>query len=252
VSSDEVHLWLTLLAEDEECGDRSLKETLPESELIRLAAIGDAVNRRRHLVTHAVRHSILSRYASVLPRELVLRTSDQGRPFVCEPSCCGPRLDFSVAHSRTLFAVLVAKGRVVGVDAEPLTRLAPLVVARHWFSPSELVALTKASDPATRRILFWDHWTLKESYLKARGIGLTVCTREVSFELTERHIDLQLGPKVDDGCTEWNFLQIEAYGHRISLCIEGIRRSDASIRFWASRPLGREVEIFPTIVRGQA
>jgi 4'-phosphopantetheinyl transferase len=48
-----------------------------------------------------------------------------------------------------------------------------LQIARHYFSPREVEALLALPAAAQKRA-FFDCWTRKESYIKARGMGLSL------------------------------------------------------------------------------
>jgi 4'-phosphopantetheinyl transferase len=66
----------------------------------------------------------------------------------------------------------VARRRAVGIDVE--NRLRPMrfmQVARRFFAPSEVEALT-ALPEEERPAGFYRFWTLKEAYVKARGVGI--------------------------------------------------------------------------------
>ena len=62
---------------------------------------------------------------------------------------------------------------------EPVRRAdAPLHLADHYFAPAEIAAL-RALPPPAQSTRFFEYWTLKESYLKARGVGLGPAFRPV-------------------------------------------------------------------------
>src|SRR5439155_12126764 len=72
---------------------------------------------------------------------------------------------------------------VVGVDTEHLERdRAPLDIADRYFSAAEASEL-QASPPEQRAERFFYYWTLKESYIKAIGTGLSTPLDRFSFNL---------------------------------------------------------------------
>jgi 4'-phosphopantetheinyl transferase len=79
---------------------------------------------------------------------------------------------FNVSHSDELALFAVASDREVGIDVErvrPVTD--PEQIADHFFSAPERTAL-RAVPPDRRLEAFFDCWTRKEAYVKARGDGL--------------------------------------------------------------------------------
>jgi len=138
-------------------------------------------DRRRELATRATVRIVLSRYAEVAPGEWRFEAGPLGRPEIASPA--GTRLRFNVAHTRELVTCAVTETADVGVDVESvaahpdLSRLAASVMSDEEFAEFEHVA------DADRPARFAAAWTLKESYLKARGLGLSLSPRAAAFDL---------------------------------------------------------------------
>ncbi|NCA84921.1 MAG: 4'-phosphopantetheinyl transferase superfamily protein [Clostridia bacterium] len=81
-----------------------------------------------------------------------------------------PEIHFNVSHSGR-WIVTALSDAPVGVDVEKV-RNANLAVARRFFATEEYLQLTTKNEES-QRSFFFDLWTLKESYLKALGTGLT-------------------------------------------------------------------------------
>lgn len=90
-----------------------------------------------------------------------------------------PGVHFNIAHCRRAVAVLVAD-RPVGVDVEAV-RGRDSQVAAHCFDASERLRVEASADPDRE---FFRYWTLKESYVKALGRGLSYPVRDVCFEVS--------------------------------------------------------------------
>lgn len=78
---------------------------------------------------------------------------------------------FNVSHSGNWVAVAISDVQV-GVDVERMRKV-PEGVAYRFFSEPEKAMLDKASDDFEKAHIFFVLWTLKESFLKAIGKGLT-------------------------------------------------------------------------------
>ena len=99
--------------------------------------------------------------------------NDYGKPLI-DPSSGPSPLTFSLAHTRGLAVVAVAKGSAVGADVERTDRRidAPGLV-RRFFAPEEVQAL-EGLPTETLTDRFFLHWTLKEAGLKALGTGFSL------------------------------------------------------------------------------
>lgn len=180
--------------------------------------------RRQFLLTRALLRTTLSRYRPHPPQRWRFVANRYGRPAVAEPPCA---LNFNLSHTHGLVVCAVSGGRTVGVDVEYLDRNTDTAgIAERFFSASETAALL-ALPAAAQRERFFAYWTLKESYMKARGMGLALPLGQFSFELDETggRIGIRFGPQVDDRPERWRFWRHRpGPAHRLALCVE--RRDD--------------------------
>jgi 4'-phosphopantetheinyl transferase len=206
--ASEVHVWLVRLndipAPETLAACRSL---LSSDECHRQERLRRERDRRAFLVAHALVRSALSRYADVPPEDWFFAANRWGRPEIAGPSTL-PALRFSLSHTSGLAACAVARDCDCGVDVESLDRGGdPLRVARRVLSPVELADL-EAQPAAARRDRFLVYWTLKEAYVKARGVGLSLPLREASFSLATGPIRLDLDARDDDAGDAWQFASL--------------------------------------------
>jgi len=90
---------------------------------------------------------------------------------------------FNVAHSGGLVACAMSRLADVGVDLEHLDRR-PMGhdLYRRYCAPAEIADIEQ--QPEDRRLVrFLTYWTLKEAYLKARGLGIAVHLADVEFSI---------------------------------------------------------------------
>lgn len=100
------------------------------------------------------------------PEAKVLFT-EKGKPYFKDY----PDIHFNLSHSGTM-AMLCISDLTVGCDLEEISR-APLNIASRYFSEKENKFLNSIEDPEERNRNFYKIWTLKESYIKATGSGLS-------------------------------------------------------------------------------
>jgi 4'-phosphopantetheinyl transferase len=156
-------------------------------------------------VAHALVRQALSQYADVAARDWSFETNRWGRPEIAGPARA-QRFTFSLSHTRGLVACVIAAGVECGVDVESLNRPGdPLRIARRVLSARELADLERQpSETKQSRLL--EYWTLKEAYLKARGVGMSVSMRDLSFRLDERGIRLvTVDPEAKSSPDAWSF-----------------------------------------------
>jgi 4'-phosphopantetheinyl transferase len=198
----EAHLWLAF---PEEAKDPALVAEyialLTDDERARYHR--HQVERHRHefLITRALVRTVLSRYAAVAPDAWRFGTNEHGRPEIATPAGAPP-LRFNLSNTRGLVACLVALDREIGVDVESLDRPShDLAVADRFFSTTEVRDL-RALPEAEQKARFFTYWTLKEAYIKARGMGLAIPLGQFSLHI-EEPLRVSFDPRLADDPASW-------------------------------------------------
>ena len=244
-----IDLWCAYISE---IRDDSLwlryEALLAADERARQARFRFARDQRRYLVTRALVRTALSRYAAVRPQDWAFSVGAHGRPAIAAPLPV-PALEFNVSHSEDLVVLGVTSGRALGVDAESLeARAADIAGLDRYFAPEESAALL-ALAPGERRRRFFELWTLKESYIKARGMGLAIALDAFRFELTGEHgLTLHMRPQLGDSPQRWRLWQLDPRpGYLAAVC--AARGEDVPPRIIVREvvPLAREeiIDIAP-------
>ena len=188
---------------------------LSEEEIKRAEAFVFDADRDAFLATRALARVILGRYTRASPRRLEFVTSAAGKPELQAP-LLEPRLRFNVSHTRTLVACAVVWDADVGVDVEAL-REVPTEIAERLFSPPEIEAL-RAMTPRQQQEGFLAFWTLKESFVKARGVGLSMPLNSFGVALEPPRL-LPCGV-VRDEVSRWHFARWSpTHVHRLAICV---------------------------------
>jgi 4'-phosphopantetheinyl transferase len=75
---------------------------------------------------------------------------------------------------------------------------------------------------ALRPPRFLDLWTLKESYVKARGLGLSIPLDRLEFDFCAPHgLALRFSPHFDDAPARWQVWQCHPRArHAVAVCAE--------------------------------
>ena len=173
---DTAHVWIRPVPPGPE--DEGL-DLLDPGETARWHRFHRAETRRLFAAAHALLRTTLSRYAAVDPRDWRFAAEAHGRPYLTGPET---GLTFNLTHADGLAACAVARGFPVGIDAERTDRRLDLDgMARVAFADAER-AQVAAAPPERRTAVFFGVWTLKEAYIKARGLGLALPLK--SFAVT--------------------------------------------------------------------
>lgn len=213
-------------------------------ELARHARIRHAETRDHHLLTRALVRTSLSRYSERAPEAWRFVENDHGCPFI-EPSQNAQGLQFNVSHTTGLILCALTQRRAIGVDVEYEPRKSRITqIADRFFAPPEVEALERLPD-ARHRERFFTYWTLKESYIKARGMGLAIPLSAFWFDVDRPgEIHFETAPSLEDPAEQWAFRRLRSGSdHPIALAIAAPKESDIALRTFRVEPLGGHEEV---------
>lgn len=200
----------------------SYERLLTAAERQRAGRFLQPPDRDRFVIGRALARTMLSRSAEgVPPRAWHFALDDHGWPHLAARPPGAPDLRFNLSHTPGLIACAVAVGREVGVDVEHIgRRLTHDNIPERFFSAQEVAAL-RARPEADQRELFFDYWTLKESYIKARGLGLALPLGQFSFVFPAgRAPAIEFGPELHDDAASWQFAQFwPTPEHRLAVAV---------------------------------
>jgi len=139
-------------------------------------------HRHTYLVSHALMRGALSLSTQVEPAQFAFKTNAYGKPFVVAPTQ-HQTVNFNLSHTDGLAAIAISKDTELGVDVENKHRQdLTQELAEHFFAPEECQAVAQYSEHE-RAIKMLEFWTLKESYIKAVGQGLSIALDSFAFRL---------------------------------------------------------------------
>lgn len=174
---------LTLMLLDlSECDDSVVaraRDCLNPQEKQDNQTLQDSQMRKRHALSRGVLRHLLSQRIPQSPQQIALTTNANGKPALAAHD---HRLFFNVSHSGDYLAIALSEIAELGVDIEATnTPRAFTRLAKRYFAPDE-IAMLDTLDDDERRERFYTYWTLKEAYLKARGLGVFHGLDRCSFE----------------------------------------------------------------------
>jgi 4'-phosphopantetheinyl transferase len=233
----QVHVWLASIERLDDVQLESFLAILSAEETARAASFRFQRDRDIYVVAHALVRTTLSHYAPLSPSAWSFRSTAHGRPEIAT-AWAPVGLRFNLSHTRGLVACVVHAALDVGVDVEEMRDTDLMEIAEHAFSAAE-VATLRATSPDQRRTSFYRFWTLKEAYVKARGLGLSIPTTRFSLTPGARgDATVSFDPSLDDDPVEWQFVHSEPTPiHRLALAIRRGRGPDKEVvRRWVNAP----------------
>jgi len=139
---------------------------------------------------------IVAPYLNTKPENLEFQYGPYGKPalagkFESTGTC------FNMSHSHGLALYAVTSGQAVGVDIEKVRPdLDCIKIAERYFSPQEVEALRNLPKDQQRQG-FFNCWTRKEAYLKAKGEGFSSPADQFQVSLTPGEPAALLGHRLD-------------------------------------------------------
>ena len=210
-------------------------------------------DRHSALITRAFVRDLLSRYADVSPTDWTFIKGAKDKPEIVDPPI---PLRFNISHTNNLIICAVMLNDDIGCDVENTQRSSDVLsIAKYSFSESEINDLVmQPTMQKTSR--FFDYWTLKESYIKAWGLGLSIPLKDFSFALPDNHqqenvscvenIKLSFAAhRIDDANIWRSWLFYPNNIHRVALSVrakDNNQKTDYKMRFFNSIPLIKATE----------
>jgi 4'-phosphopantetheinyl transferase len=202
----QVDVWLTPLSVITDDLQRAYERLLNASEHARWQRFAVPNPQLQYLVARTLLRTTLSQYAGAPTGVWQFDTNPHGRPFISGPADFRA-LQFNLSHTEGLVACAVARECEVGVDVENVGREIDIAeLAPSVFAPMELASLAQRP-PGERRDLFFSYWTLKEAYIKARGMGLSLALDGFWFDLTAASPRAYFTERCPDDSDRWRFRQ---------------------------------------------
>lgn len=187
---------------------RILLEHIPNTQRQAVTKFHSKALRDRSLLGTCLIRYCISQWVSIPFRNVLIEKNVYGKPYLPE----FPKLHFNVTYSGN-WAVFILSEHAVGIDVEQVREI-DIESVMSLFSESEQRWL--ASKGHNDKLdAFYDLWTLKESYVKAIGKGLSIPLH--SFTI---HTDPSIALNAATGDEqEWIFKRYNLVpGYKLSVC----------------------------------
>ena len=227
---NELHLWLAELdvADDELA---LVKQPLSADERERAGRFRFEHDRRHYTVARGVLRILLGHYTNRRPESIQFTYNAHGKPALVDNQLCR----FNVSHSHGLAVYGFAVDREIGVDIERIRPdFAGMDIAQRFFSPTEVAALGRVPE-AARTKAFFNCWTRKEAFIKAKGLGVFLGLHTFAVTLAPAEEPALLSHDADpDAAERWTMFELPAPdGFVAAAAVEG---GEITPRYWKWDP----------------
>jgi 4'-phosphopantetheinyl transferase len=180
----EIYATKIFAAEEYQLFKKELLALVPEPSRRKINAFFRSSDAQRSLFGELLIRRLICEKLNIRNKDLQISFEDKGKPFIQNYP-----VHFNMSHSG-VWVVAAISAKPVGIDIEQMKRNR-LEVARRFFTEEEFQDLMDTPEP-DRTDHFYSLWTLKESYLKAVGRGLTLSLNSfaVKTEQGEYLIDI--------------------------------------------------------------
>lgn len=223
LSPGDVHVWRVALDQPGKQRD-SLRDVLSNDEHARAERFLIERVQKRFIVSRGVLRQVLGEYLSCDPASLRFIYGANGKP-----ALEGAPLHFNLSHSDDLMLLAVSARYDVGIDVEHIHPIANMdgIAARFFSTPEE--AQFCALPDAEKVSAFFNIWTRKEAFVKARGesFGHMLARFQVSHDADSRLLAVDDEPNAP---SRWSLQALyPAPGYAAALAVEGC---DYALRCW--------------------
>lgn len=228
MEEQEVHVWRASLDAFPEAG--VLAAGLSADEQQRAGRFRVPQVRSRFIAARSILRNILGRYLECAPSQVRFHYREHGKPLLA-PNTFRDDLRFNLSHSHGLALYAVSRAGEVGIDLERIrSDRDHEQLAERFFSSGEAAALGDLP-PEDRIDAFFQCWTRKEAYLKARGEGLAIPLASFSVSLAPGEPAALVSVDGDDReAARWWLSSIDpGPGFAAALAVEG---APSGLRLW--------------------
>jgi 4'-phosphopantetheinyl transferase len=167
---------------------------------------------QRSMLAEVLLRRLVYQYTGLHSEAVILKTNEYGKPFLVGK----PDFHFNISHAGE-WVVCAVDCQPVGVDIERIKSagMGSEEIAKKFFSAGEYEAMLEMPE-ADRVTRFFELWTLKESYIKAVGKGLSIALDSFSLQIQQ---DGSINFHSRNQAQGWYFRQYEiARGYKMALC----------------------------------
>ena len=171
LATNQIDLWSIAPSQLTENTIILLSNLLSNEESLKLQQYKNKSAQHTSLVTRSLSRLILSQYTNTEPHSLSFMRNAHGKPSLVDNI---NNLSFNLSHNNDLLIMAICVNDNIGCDIEnPIRKISIEPISRRYFSQQEHQQLCELIGEAKKQ-RFFEIWTLKEAFVKATGVGISL------------------------------------------------------------------------------
>jgi 4'-phosphopantetheinyl transferase len=221
LKNDNVDVWRASLHMDASSLS-ALREFLVEDERMKADRLRFKRVRENYVAARGSLRLILAAYLNKQPKNLEFQYGQHGKPSLAD-GLNRKGITFNMSHSHGMALYCVGLEREIGADIEKIrTDMSFEKIGKRFFSSLEYETLKQLPDDQLKNG-FFNCWTRKEAYIKAKGEGLSSLISRFAVSLVPGEPAALLDHQLDAGeINRWSLIDLDVGpGYTAALAVEG-------------------------------
>jgi 4'-phosphopantetheinyl transferase len=188
---------------------QNIKPKLPLSLMGKIESFKFPADQQRSLIANLMVRQFYSKQLKINWKEIEFDHNEHDKPSLLKIE----ENFFNISHSGNQ-VVAAFSDKELGIDVEKI-KGDRRKIAKRFFTPSEIEDLEALENEEEQMHYFYQLWTLKESYMKAIGSGMTMSLSSFAFKKERSEFKLAFSSQDMD----WHFHSPEwTQGYYLSVC----------------------------------
>jgi 4'-phosphopantetheinyl transferase len=221
LKDDHVDVWCVPLTVDESRLSSTL-QFLSADERVKAGRMRFKNAREYYVAARGFLRLIIASYLDEQPKDLIFQYGQHGKPALAD-GFSNVEISFNMSHSHGMALYCVGLKRRLGVDIEKIrTDMSFGRIAKRFFSSKEYEALEKLP-PERQKYGFFNCWTRKEAYIKAKGEGISSLISRFAVSLAPGEPAALLDHQLDgQEVSRWSIVDLDVGPeYAAALAVEG-------------------------------
>tara|TARA_B100000989_G_C19481980_1_gene445593 strand:+ start:583 stop:1353 length:771 start_codon:yes stop_codon:yes gene_type:complete len=251
---DEIHIWQVALSDvDPAALTHRALAWLQAKDVVRYERLVQQRHRLEFLLGKWLTRICLSEYSDLAMGDWQFIDNAYGKPQPGEG--LGVQAPFfNLSHSNGRAVLAVSRTPELGVDIEFTGRKRRVAkIAHRYFADEEIQTLLALPDSA-QQSRFYELWSLKEAYIKARGLGLAIPLRSFAYTFSPNRVGLNEMTRSSSAQWRWQIWQLHTgLPYALALAVQ-LQAGDSSrsLRAFSFRNMTRHSEEAVAVLRASA